>query len=125
MKADFGLEDNEFGAVSMDDLGAALLRSRQSRAQATLDDIGVINAKAGAVESPLLHPQKGDGWCFFRSVRAEMNMADTASLAELCMLALWHIAAHRDEWMAYFVPDEHTEQRRHALRQWQTHIPAL
>ena len=70
----------------MDDFGAVLLHHRQLRVQATLDTIGQINVRAGAVCEPLLHPQKGDGWCFFRSVREEVNMPDTASLAELCML---------------------------------------
>ena len=84
----------ELNAGSMNDLGADLLDNRQLRAQATLDTIGQVSVRAGAIHEPLLHPQDGDGWCFFRSVRAEINMPDTASLAELCMLALWHIATN-------------------------------
>ena len=75
-------------ADSMHDVGAELLRNRQLRAQATLDAIGQVSVKAGTFHEPLLHPQAGDGWCFFRSVRAEINMPDIASLAELCMVAL-------------------------------------
>ena len=111
--------------AGMVDDGAELLRNRQLRAQATLDAIGQVSVGVGEIHKPLLLPQDGDGWCFFRSVRAEINMPDTASLAELCMLALWHIATNRKEWAAYFVPDEHTEQRRSALRQWQADVPAL
>ena len=55
----------ELDAVSMDDLGVVLLQNRQLRAQATLDTISQINVRSGAVQEPLLHPQIGDGWCFF------------------------------------------------------------
>lgn len=57
---------------------------------------------------------------FFRSVRAAVDLPDTGSLQDLCTLALWSIAAHIEQWVAFFVLDEYTEQRRRGLRRWQT-----
>ena len=104
---------------------AILLRIRRLRAQCTLDTLGEIIIEVGTVREPLVHAQGDGGRCFFRSVRAAVDMPEVASLDELCMLVLCQSATHTDEWSVFFVFGEHAEQRRQVLRQCQTHTLAL
>lgn len=40
-------------------------------------------------------------------------------------MALWNVAAHIEQWVAFFVLDGYTEQRRGGLRRWQAQARAL